>query len=105
MLRLRATLVTVTALRRGCGGWSEQGGVDLALPPAPTRSCPSSAKPEPARAAEPASFLEPCEMVEPEAAGLRPVVPGTAERTEAGPEPAGGALQAWSQLRGRSQRS
>jgi hypothetical protein len=93
----------MAATRPGAGGWSEKGGVELGLPPAPPD--PASIEPEPARAAEPASFLEPGETAALEGTGLRPVAGRIARRTEAGPEPAGGALQAWSRLSGRPGRS
>lgn len=105
MLRLRATLVAMAALRPVCAGWSEEGGVELAVPPAPTRPCPPAIAPEPARAAEAASFLEPGEAAAAEWAGLRPLAGPIGPRAEAVPEPAVGALQAWSRLSGRPLRS
>jgi|GEM_PF-6643585 len=99
MLRLRATLVAMAATRPGDGGWSEQGGVELGLPPA--LPGPALIEPEPMRAAEPASFLEPGEAAAREETGLRPVAGRIVRRTETGPGPAGGGLQAWSRLSGR----
>lgn len=99
MLRLRATLVAMAATRPGAGGWSEEGGVELGLPPAPPD--PASIEPEPARAAEPASFLEPGETAAPRETGTRRLARGG----EAGPGPGGGALRAWSRLSASSPRS
>ncbi|MGZ9099978.1 MAG: hypothetical protein ACXW3O_09765 [Brevundimonas sp.] len=98
MLRLRATLVAMTAARPWRAGWSMERGVDfvLAVAAAPTPLTPAG--PERMSPAEPPSFLEADAGAPPGATVVRTFV-SLAAAAAALPEPiARSPFRAWSRL-------
>ena len=101
MLRLRATLVAMTAARPWRTGWSVERGVDFVLA-APALPAPVPAETDRRAAAEPPSFIDPDESPAPdERLGQTLKSRGTAV------DPVGPAcpFRAWSRLPARPSRA